>query len=447
MSPSLRPVAGCAIAVAWFASASLTAAQEPAKPPPQVHEHVSVAATMLTPTRESSGTSWLPPDTPMFGVHRPWRGWDLRVDGSAFGLFLVEPGDRHRTGGAGEWQFALPNWGMITARRGVGGGRVGGRIMLSAEPLTVPGCGSLSYLATGEQCENDTVHDRQGPHDAVMELAADYERPLAGAWRWQVYAGLAGEPALGPPRASHRPSSIVNPIGPVTHHWLESTPTAFGIITAGAHTGRLKVEGSVFHGRDPDENRGDLDLGGLDSVAGRLSYLPTDRLAVQISAGRVRSAVLAFLQPDDTFATKATASVAYHHRTASGALWATTVAIGSDSSREQVSGQVLDATTFAGLVETSLDLSDRHTVFGRVELMQMPAHHLHATEYFTAIFGVAKVQAGYVRQFRSRRAIVPGLGATVAVSVLPPELESRYSTRVAPTFAIFLSLRPPPHKM
>ena len=49
--------------------------------------------------------------------------------------------------------------------------------MFSAEPYTVPGCGSLNLLATGEVCEGDTIHDRQQPHDLFMELAVDYDRP------------------------------------------------------------------------------------------------------------------------------------------------------------------------------------------------------------------------------------------------------------------------------
>src|ERR687891_1268077 len=36
-----------------------------------------------------------------------------------------------------------------------------------------------------------------------------------------------------------------------------------------------------------DESRADLDLGTLDSAAGRISFLPTDRLAVQVSAARM----------------------------------------------------------------------------------------------------------------------------------------------------------------
>ena len=157
---------GVATLAVCIAPAPLVEAQDPAKSQPgQVHEHVAVPGTLLTPTRESSGTSWLPDDTPMFGVHRPWRGWDLRVDGSAFGVLLVEPGDRHRTGGPGEQQFALANWGMATARRGLGRGRIGVRVMLSAEPVTIPGCGSLSYLATGEVCEGTPPDEGTRPSD------------------------------------------------------------------------------------------------------------------------------------------------------------------------------------------------------------------------------------------------------------------------------------------
>ncbi len=173
-------------------------AQEPTQTPPaEVHEHVVVDGAMLTPTRETSGTAWIPPATPMYGVHRPWRGWDVRVSGALFVQALYEPRDRHRTGGFSTRQVGSLNWGMLMARRGLGGGRFGVRTMLSAEPWTVPGCGSLSFLATGEVCEGDTIHDRQQPHDLFMELAVDYDRPLSGRWRWQVYAGLAGEPALG----------------------------------------------------------------------------------------------------------------------------------------------------------------------------------------------------------------------------------------------------------
>jgi hypothetical protein len=336
---------------------------------------------------------------------------------------------------------------MFAARRSVGEGRFGIRTMLSAEPWTVPNCGSLSFLSTGEVCEGDTVHDRQQPHDAFMELAVDYDRPIRGSWRWQIYVGLAGEPALGPPGYPHRPSATSNPMGPITHHWLDSTHVSFGVVTLGVNDRRWKFEASTFNGRAADESRADLDLGAFDSVSGRISFLPTERLAVQVSAARMRDAGAEFIVRASEPVTRLTASAMYHRPMGEGGLWATTVAVGANHAREPVSVDVLDATTSAALLESNLTLADRHSVFVRGEIGRTPAHHLHALEYSTAVFTVGKVQAGYVWLFPSRKGLVPGVGASTAVSLLPPELESRYSGRVAPSLNVFFVLRAGRHEM
>lgn len=440
-------------AAAWLLGVSLvrpmaTSAQEPKPAPPtEVHEHVVVDGAMLTPTRETSGTAWIPPATPMYGVHRPWRGWDVRLNGAVIVQGLYEPRDRHRTGGFSTRQAGSLNWGMLMARRRLRGGRVGVRTMLSAEPWTVPGCGSLNYLATGEVCDGDTIHDRQQPHDLVMELAVDYERSLRGAWRWQVYAGLAGEPALGPPGYPHRASAMPNPIGPITHHWLDATHVTFGLVTLGLHNQRWKAEVSAFNGREPDERRTDLDLGGFDSVAGRLSFLPTERLALQVSVGRLRDATTDFPFPSQPPVTRATASAMYHVPFGATGLWATTVAVGATHAREAVSRGILDATSIGALLESSLTVADRHTVFGRAEAGRMPAHHLHAHEYSLSLFPLGKVQMGYVRHLRVGRGLVPGIGGSFSLSVLSPELAPRYEGRVAPSVAVFFSIRPARHAM
>ncbi len=432
---------------AAFARPMIGLAQQPqATPPPDVHEHVSVTAQLLTPTRETSGTAWLPQATPMYGVHRPWRGWDLRLNGVVFLQATYEPGDRHRTGGASTRQGGSINWGMFMARRNLGGGRVGVRTMFSAEPWTVPGCGSLNYLATGEVCDGDTIHDRQQPHDLFMELAVDYDRLLHGAWRWQVYAGAAGEPALGPPGYPHRVSAMANPIGPMTHHWLDSTHVAFGVVTVGVNNQRWKAELSAFNGRAPDEGRVALDLGALDSVAGRISFLPTDRLALQVSVARLRDATTEFPVRSDP-ANRFTASAVYHVPLGLRGIWATTLAYGANHSRDIVSGAILETTTAAALLETSVTVSDRHTVFGRGEVGAMPAHHLHAHEYSRSVLAVGKLQVGYVRHWRATKGLVPGIGGTFSLSLLPPALAPRYAGRVAPGFGVFLSLRPARHAM
>ena len=121
---------------------------------------------------------------------------------------------------------------MGMARRPVGSGRLGLRAMVSLEPWTIAGCGYPNLLATGEVCRGDTIHDKQHPHDLFMEIAAEYDRPLTQSLRWQIYAGPAGEPALGPPGFPHRLSAFPNPIAPISHHWLDATHITFGVVRA-----------------------------------------------------------------------------------------------------------------------------------------------------------------------------------------------------------------------
>jgi hypothetical protein len=337
---------------------------------------------------------------------------------------------------------------MLMARRSVGGsGRFGIRTMLSAEPWTVPGCGSLNFLATGDVCDGDSIHDRQQPHDLFMELAVDYDRAVHGNWRWQIYAGLAGEPALGPPGYLHRASAMANPAGPITHHWLDSTHATFGLITGGVHNQRWKAEISVFNGREPDESRVDIDLGAFDSFAARLSFLATERLALQVSAGRLRESRTHFNFQSRQPVMRTTASASYHVPLRAEGIWATTLAFGSNHARDAVSGGTLDATTAAALLESSVTLSNRHTVFGRGELAGMPAHHLHAFEYPTSVFAVGKIQLGYVRHLDATRGVVPGIGGAVAVSLLPSRLAPHYSGRVAPGISLFFTLQAARHRM
>lgn len=419
--------------------------QPPAQP--NIREHVAVTAPALTPTREASGTAWLPEATPMYGAHRPWRGWDLRLDGALFAQFLYEPGDRHRTGGPATRQVGGVNWGMALARRATGSGRFGVRTMLSAEPWTIDGCGSLNFLATGEVCEDDTIHDRQQPHDLVMELAADYEHPLRQTWRWQVYAGFAGEPALGPPGYPHRASAMGNPVAPATHHWLDSSHITFGLVTLGIHNQRWKAEVSAFNGREPDEGRAGVDLEAFDSYAARFSFLPTERLALQVSAGRLHEARTELLEPLPRPTTRATASAIYHRPLGSTGIWATTLAVGLNLARETIAGVLVDQNTSAVMAETSMTVSSRHTLFGRAEVFGMPAHHLHATEFGATVFSMGKLQAGYLLHFSSLKGLVPGIGATAAVSLLPTAFSPRYGGRAAPSFGVFVNLRPARHAM
>ena len=431
----------------WLLLASDPALAQTAQSPAQQHHHpAGDAVHALFPSREASGTAWLPDETPMFGSQRMWRGWEFMLHGVAFGQLLYEPGYIHRTGGFSTYQFGSVNWGMAAARRHAGAGRVGLRVMLSAEQWTLRDCGSINLLATGEICDGDTIHDRQHPHDLFMELAADYDRPLRGGVRMQLYAGLAGEPALGPAGFPHRISAALNPVAPIAHHWIDSSHISFGVVTAGLYNQRWKGEVSVFNGREPDTNRSDLDLGALDSIAGRVSWMPTRRLSLQVSAGHLSEAEAEFGSQPRNDVKRFTASATWHRPLAADGLWATTFAYGLNSAIEIIPEGSLDTLTSAALVETSVTRA-RHVWFGRLELVEKPAHDLHAHAFSTRIFTVFKGQAGYVYELRPRRGLVTGFGGTAAVSAVPRELSLQYEGQVRPSFGVFVSIRPSKHVM
>jgi len=411
------------------------------------HEgHVHGPASLFAP-RDTSGTAWLPDAAPMSGIHETWGRWESMFHGIVFGQFLIEPGDRHRTGGFSTHQFSSVNWVMASTRRRAGSGWIGLRGMASLEPWTIGDCGYISFLATGENCEGDTIHDRQHPHDAVMELAAEYDRPLGKSLRWQIYGGLAGEPALGPPAFPHRVSAELNPIAPIGHHWLDSSHVTFGLVTTGVYNAKWKAEASLFNGREPDEDRTDLDLGPLDAFSGRITLAASRQLVLQVSAAHLEQAEFEFPPLPRGDVDRVTASVTWQRPLGGDSYLAATLAWGLNSALELVPEGAFRSHTNAGLLETSLTLHDRHTLFGRAEAVQKPAHDLHAHEYATAIFTVGKLQAGYVRELTVARSFRAGVGGTFALSLVPPELVSRYGGRAVPGFGVFVSLRPPRHRM
>ena len=402
--------------------------------PQDQHQHVHAAATqVLFPPSESSGTSWLPDRTPMYGFHFQQGTWEVMLHGNGFLQLLHEDAPEHR----GATQAGSINWAMAMARRAVGAGRAGVRTMVSLEPWTVRGCGYPNLLATGEFCDGDNIHDRQHPHDLFMELAADSDRPLRRGLRWQVYAGLAGEPALGPPAFPHRLSAMPNPISPIAHHWFDATHITYGVVTTGVYTGTWKAEASLFNGREPDERRTDLDLGRLDSASGRFWLAPTRNLVVQVSAGHLNEAEMQHQSGPSIDVDRFTGSATYHRAFGSGNLWASTVGWGAN--RES------GATTHGVLAESAVTLGRSHTLFGRAEVNGKPAHDLHIHES-SGVFTVGKLQAGYTRYVAGARPLTPGIGAVVSATLVPDTLRPRYGG-VGVGIGVFLTLRPAAHEM
>jgi hypothetical protein len=408
--------------------------QPPKQQPEPDHTQHETDRMALFPAREASGTAWLPDATPMYGIHGQAGPWELMGHGTAFGEFLYESGDR------GSDQFGSINWLMGMAHRSVGGGRLGLRGMLSVEPWTIRGCGYPDLLATGERCGGEPIHDRQHQHDLFMEVAAQYDRPLTRSVRWQVYGGPAAEPALGPVAYPHRVSAMPNLLAPIAHHWLDATHITFGVLTAGLYGSQWKAEASAFNGREPDEERAGFDLAPLDSVSGRMWFLPTANLAMQVSAGRLTEAETGEDGGPRLDVTRVTASATYHRPFEDGGIWATTGAWGRNAEE--------DHATHAFLVETNLTRADRDTWFGRFEIAGKTAHDLDVPHSLvhdvegTETFTVAKLQAGYTRYLLTWNGLRPGIGVSASAGFVPRALETVYGRRVNAGFGVFLTVRP-----
>src|SRR5262249_52531699 len=147
--------------------------------------------------RESSGTAWQPDASPHAGIHAMFGEWSTMTHGIVNLIYDDQGGPR------GDTKTFSTSMLMVMAQRPVGEGTLGVRGMVSADPLM----GKRGYpllLQTGESANGEPLIDRQHPHDLFMELAASYSHRLGERSSAFIYAGLPGEPALGPPAFMHR---------------------------------------------------------------------------------------------------------------------------------------------------------------------------------------------------------------------------------------------------
>ena len=172
---------------------------------------------------------------------------------------------------SGDTQTGVTDWEMMMAKRAVSNGTLRFTLMTSIEPLTLGGSGYPLLLQTGGTYQHAFLHDRQHPHNAMMELSAAYDYPIADRVVVSVYAAAVGEPASGPVASMHRPSAESDPLARIVHHWQDASHQSFGVFTLGVNTRTLKFEASAFNPREPDEHHLFMDYRGarLDSYSGR----------------------------------------------------------------------------------------------------------------------------------------------------------------------------------
>lgn len=388
----------------------------------QTHQMSSMSAGMgadpigLPMTRSGSGTSWLPDSAPMYGAMRTLGNWMLMMHGTAFLQQNVQGGPR------GDSQFGSVNWGMLNAMRPIGSGRLQLRAMGSLDVFTVGGRGYPLLLQTGERYRGESIHDRQHPHDMLMEIAAVYEQSLSKSVALQLYVAPAGEPALGPVAFPHRPSAAADPLATIGHHWEDATHVSFGVLTAGVYSRRVKLEGSVFNGREPDEVRTNIDWrnASLDSYSGRLSINPSPSLSLSASFGRLA----------DAEAAHPGVSV---RRAVTSALWSRTQNDGGSTSLSLIAGanSVADESWSRSVtIEGLTDLHGKLQVFARGELVEKSGEELVLDAHDESLYRVGQLSVGAIRETRLGKLGRIGIGVRGTVNLVPSSLETTYGSRM-----------------
>jgi len=382
-------------------------------------------------TREGSGTSWLPDSSPMYGRMFMLENDMLMLHGAIFPRYTNVSTQR------GDDRIGAPNWLMGMFSHPLGdSAQLGVRLMMSLDPLTEGGRGYPLLFQSGESWHDQPLHDRQHPHDLFSELSLSYSQKFTSDFSGYIYFGYPGEPALGPPTFMHRISAMDDPDAPLGHHWQDSSHVTFGVATAGLVWRAVKIEGSVFTGREPDEDRYDFDRPRFDSASGRISWNPTPDLALQFSHGYLKSpeAIEPLLNRHRT-----TASIIYNKVLGHDANWATTFVWGqNDDTRE--------GKTQSFLLESDLQ-HGRDTFYTRLERVEKSGHELVLSgSDLEKIFPIYAASFGYVHDFTHGNGIDVGLGAQFTIDHRPDELDRYYGDEIGYGLEVFLRIRPSLHR-
>lgn len=379
---------------------------------------IVVLAFVLSNTHRSEA------QTPMPAMPAPPpSGWHVMQDAVLFGNF------NHQGGPRGGDELRVPNWWMGMFSRKVKSSDLTINTMLSLDPLTVGKKGYRELFQVGEAFDGRPLIDYQHPHDLFMQVAAVWRIPVGSETHFTLAGGPAAEPALGPVVFMHRASAMENPMSPLSHHVFDSSHIAFGVVTAAVDRGPWMIEGSLFNGREPDEDRWNFDFGALDSFSGRLWYRPREEWEFQLSSGRLKN-------PEELGhgnIVRTTASASWLRKNGED-FTAVTAAYGLNNGEEVNRGAfLLEATKRVGTLSP----------YGRFEVVEVETGLLLDTHDIghDAKNTVLALTLGAVREFPRWKRMESGIGAAVTFYGVPEALKATHGQRPV-SFQVFLRLRP-----
>ena len=345
----------------------------------------------------------------------PMDHWMTMFHGYAFLNF------NRQDGPSGGQEFESQNHLMLVSMRRLWGGKISLLGTFTLEGATIPLEGSRQLFQRGETYKGNLLVDRQHPHDLFVQIGAAWERSLSPSLRVRFYLAPVGEPALGPTAYPHRLSASENPTAPLSHHNHDSTHISSDVISAGMTAGPVTVEGSGFHGREPDENRWDIDQGKLDSYSGRLTVSAPAGFTFQVSSGFLTEPEE--LEPGNQ--TRSTASVSWERGDASNFIAATFV-----------SGlnQTDDGREWGHMLEWTWKFGGKNFLYGRVEKVDRDLYELvNKKQRPQGVphdrVSVEAATLGFVRDLPILSDTETGLGADFTFYRFPASLDPVYGSR------------------
>lgn len=332
----------------------------------------------------------------------------------------------------GDSKIDAPNWFMAMGQRRVGQkGLFHFNAMFSLDPI-FGGEGYPLLFQTGETFKGKPLVDRQHPHNLFSELSIAYTQSFTKDIDAFVYFGFPGEPALGPVAFMHRPSSMNNLDSPLGHHWQDATHITFGVATVGFRYKILKLDASLFTGREPGEARYGFDRPRFDSYAYRLTVNPINSLSAQISRAFIKSPEI--VEPDENVH-RTTASIlhslplqGHNHSLSSAFIWG-----------YNDSGEHHQENSFT--IESNLQF-DRFAAYGRFENIEKSATELLLDQFEEhELFNINAFTLGinytFLRQWKTNFA----LGAQGTLYSADERLDLIYGN-TPKSFEVYLRLSP-----
>lgn len=400
------------------------------------HKMIHSFSLSLPMNRNGSGTSWLPDNTPMYAYMLHGKnGWNYMLHGNLYVRNTWQNfSNNYKRGGK---QFDAPNWLMGMAQKQVGkNGLLNFNAMLSADRLVMAGNGYPLLYQSGEAWDGSPLVDRQHPHDLFAALSVAYTHRITNDIDITGYAGYPGEPALGPTAFMHRISSLSNPDAPLGHHWQDATHIVFGVATLGVRYKWLKAEGSLFTGREPDENRYDFDKPRFDSYSFRLSANPTKSISMQVSYGYIKSPEQ--LSPDEDVR-RTTASVI--HSTKMGNAYINSALVWGYNNAGH------GHTEHSVLAESSI-AKGKNTIYGRYEFVEKSAHELQLEDVLghNAIEPIHSLSIGYSRTLFTIAKTNIAVGGQMGVGMQSKKLDAIYG-KMPLSGQVYLRITPAMLKM